>query len=166
MRNSGASSLLLVHRDFESIRDEDTSGRIRAMVERASEMAGDVAIRRKPVKVRPSRALTHLRGTESVGIIVLPPETAAAPGDDARPLVGLDDVVVEVEITPDRGYAMSVRGIARELALAVVGGQVSVLPVAGEAAATKPHEPNRHGKPKDLTAAPVGDAAVPKRPDR
>jgi phenylalanyl-tRNA synthetase beta chain len=50
------------------------------------------------------------------GIVVLPPDTPAAPGDDARPVVGLDDVVVELDITPDRGYQMSVRGIARELA--------------------------------------------------
>jgi phenylalanyl-tRNA synthetase beta chain len=48
------------------------------------------------------------------GIIVLPP-ASATPGADARPIVGLDDVVVEVEITPDRGYEMSLRGLAREL---------------------------------------------------
>ncbi|GID27063.1 phenylalanine--tRNA ligase subunit beta [Paractinoplanes brasiliensis] len=48
------------------------------------------------------------------GIIVLPPG-AARPGDDARPVVGLSDVLVEVEITPDRGYEMSLRGLAREL---------------------------------------------------
>jgi phenylalanyl-tRNA synthetase beta chain len=52
---------------------------------------------------------------EHAGIIVLPPDTPASPGDDARPHVGLDDVILELEITPDRGYAMSVRGIAREL---------------------------------------------------
>ena len=52
---------------------------------------------------------------EHAGIIVLPPDLPARPGDDARPYVGLDDVVFELEITPDRGYAMSVRGIAREL---------------------------------------------------
>jgi phenylalanyl-tRNA synthetase beta chain len=57
-------------------------------------------------------------GDDHAGIVVLPPDTAAKPGDDARPVVGLDDVVVELEITPDRGYAMSVRGIARELSLA------------------------------------------------
>jgi phenylalanyl-tRNA synthetase beta chain len=54
-------------------------------------------------------------GEDHNGIIVLPPDTPAAPGDDARPVVGLDDTLVEVEITPDRGYALSVRGIAREL---------------------------------------------------
>ncbi|HEY0700060.1 MAG TPA: phenylalanine--tRNA ligase subunit beta, partial [Micromonospora sp.] len=54
-------------------------------------------------------------GEDHSGIIVLPADTAAKPGDDARGVVGLDDVVVELDITPDRGYAMSVRGVAREL---------------------------------------------------
>ncbi|TDC39220.1 phenylalanine--tRNA ligase subunit beta [Micromonospora sp. KC213] len=58
-------------------------------------------------------------GDDHSGIIVLPADTPAKPGDDARPVVGLDDVVVEVEITPDRGYALSVRGLARELAHAL-----------------------------------------------
>ncbi|GAB7052208.1 phenylalanine--tRNA ligase subunit beta [Catenuloplanes indicus] len=51
------------------------------------------------------------------GIIVL--ADAPAPGTDARPLVGLDDIILELEITPDRGYAMSVRGLARELSHAL-----------------------------------------------
>ncbi|MFI1196530.1 phenylalanine--tRNA ligase subunit beta [Micromonospora sp. NPDC020750] len=58
-------------------------------------------------------------GDDHSGIIVLSEDVKALPGDDARPVVGLDDVVVEVEITPDRGYALSVRGIARELAHAL-----------------------------------------------
>jgi phenylalanyl-tRNA synthetase beta chain len=49
---------------------------------------------------------------EHAGILVL---SSGVPGADARPLVGLSDVLIEVEITPDRGYEMSVRGIAREL---------------------------------------------------
>jgi phenylalanyl-tRNA synthetase beta chain len=49
------------------------------------------------------------------GILVLPSDLSARPGEDARPAVGLDDIVVEVNITPDRGYCLSVRGIAREL---------------------------------------------------
>lgn len=49
------------------------------------------------------------------GIIVLPESVAAKPGDDARPVVGLDDIEVHVTVTPDRGYQMSVRGLAREL---------------------------------------------------
>jgi phenylalanyl-tRNA synthetase beta chain len=35
-------------------------------------------------------------------------------GTDAVALLGLDDWAVEVNVTPDRGYAFSVRGIARE----------------------------------------------------
>jgi phenylalanyl-tRNA synthetase beta chain len=35
-------------------------------------------------------------------------------GADAIALLGLDDAAVEVNVTPDRGYAFSIRGIARE----------------------------------------------------
>ncbi|GAA3382724.1 phenylalanine--tRNA ligase subunit beta [Cryptosporangium minutisporangium] len=41
--------------------------------------------------------------------------TDVGPGSDAMPLLGLDDVVFELAITPDRGYCFSVRGLAREL---------------------------------------------------
>jgi phenylalanyl-tRNA synthetase beta chain len=37
-------------------------------------------------------------------------------GTDAIALLGLDDAAVEVNVTPDRGYALSIRGIAREYA--------------------------------------------------
>ncbi|XVV10376.1 phenylalanine--tRNA ligase subunit beta [Actinoplanes sp. CA-131856] len=63
-----------------------------------------------------SAAELGLSGDHS-GIIVLPADSAT-PGTDARGAVGLDDVVVEVEITPDRGYEMSLRGLARELSYA------------------------------------------------
>lgn len=54
-------------------------------------------------------------GDDHAGIIVLSrlgldPEV----GTDACALLGLDDVAVEVNVTPDRGYCFSVRGIARE----------------------------------------------------
>lgn len=39
---------------------------------------------------------------------------SAEVGTDAISLLGLDDVAVEVNVTPDRGYALSIRGIARE----------------------------------------------------
>jgi phenylalanyl-tRNA synthetase beta chain len=50
------------------------------------------------------------------GILVLPPGTAelGAPSE----VLGLDDVVIHLAITPDRGYCMSVRGLAREVACA------------------------------------------------
>jgi phenylalanyl-tRNA synthetase beta chain len=58
-------------------------------------------------------------GEDHAGILVLPPETAAEPGDDARPAAGLDEVVFDLNINPDRGYALSIRGLARDLALAL-----------------------------------------------
>ncbi|GAA1227346.1 phenylalanine--tRNA ligase subunit beta [Rhodoglobus aureus] len=57
-------------------------------------------------------------GDEHDGILVLStlgldPEV----GTSAIELLGLDDFAVEINVTPDRGYAMSIRGIAREFAL-------------------------------------------------
>ncbi|OJX95576.1 MAG: phenylalanine--tRNA ligase subunit beta [Micrococcales bacterium 73-15] len=39
-----------------------------------------------------------------------------APGTDALALLGLADEVLEINVTPDRGYCFSVRGVAREYA--------------------------------------------------
>ncbi|QYN20718.1 phenylalanine--tRNA ligase subunit beta [Amycolatopsis sp. DSM 110486] len=57
-------------------------------------------------------------GEDHSGILVLPPGTAS-PGDDAKELLGLSDTVIEVTPTPDRGYALSIRGLARELSNAL-----------------------------------------------
>ena len=54
-------------------------------------------------------------GEEHSGIIVLSPESPV--GADAIAYLGLDDEVIEFEVTPDRGYALSLRGIARETAI-------------------------------------------------
>jgi phenylalanyl-tRNA synthetase beta chain len=55
-------------------------------------------------------------GEDHAGILVLP---ADAPlGEDFVAYAGLRDEVLEVAVTPDRGYAVSVRGLARELASA------------------------------------------------
>lgn len=56
-------------------------------------------------------------GQDHTGILVLP-EGTASHGDDAIELLGLTDTVLELAITPDRGYCFSVRGLARELACA------------------------------------------------
>ena len=56
-------------------------------------------------------------GDEHNGILVLSDLGIDAPvGTDAIPLLGLDDVAVEINVTPDRGYAFSLRGVAREYA--------------------------------------------------
>jgi phenylalanyl-tRNA synthetase beta chain len=56
-------------------------------------------------------------GDDHTGIMVLPADSAL-PGGNAVELLGLDDAVIELSITPDRGYCLSVRGLARELAIA------------------------------------------------
>ncbi|MFS0895546.1 phenylalanine--tRNA ligase subunit beta [Microbacterium sp. 179-I 3D3 NHS] len=54
-------------------------------------------------------------GDEHDGIIVLADLGIDAPvGTDAIALLGLDDVAIDINVTPDRGYAFSVRGVARE----------------------------------------------------
>jgi phenylalanyl-tRNA synthetase beta chain len=57
-------------------------------------------------------------GDDHTGILVLPSGTAS-PGDDAKELLGLSDTVIEVTPTPDRGYALSIRGLSRELSNAL-----------------------------------------------
>ncbi len=55
-------------------------------------------------------------GDDHSGIVVLPPD--APLGADFVSYANLRDEVFEIAVTPDRGYAVSVRGIARELASA------------------------------------------------
>ncbi|NUS53004.1 MAG: phenylalanine--tRNA ligase subunit beta, partial [Nocardioidaceae bacterium] len=59
-------------------------------------------------------------GDDHDGILVLDPrlDADAKPGDDAVALLGLRDDVIEFEINPDRAYALSLRGVAREAAIA------------------------------------------------
>jgi phenylalanyl-tRNA synthetase beta chain len=56
-------------------------------------------------------------GEDHDGIIVLDPG-AGEPGDDVRPVLGFGEEVIEFEINPDRAYALSLRGVAREAAMA------------------------------------------------
>jgi phenylalanyl-tRNA synthetase beta chain len=55
-------------------------------------------------------------GDDHAGILVLPPN--APLGADFVSYARLRDDVLEIAVTPDRGYAVSVRGLARELASA------------------------------------------------
>src|SRR5215211_1924690 len=56
-------------------------------------------------------------GDDHAGILVLgsAADDVPTPGTPAGPVVGLDDVVIELAVTPDRGYCLSMRGIAREM---------------------------------------------------
>jgi phenylalanyl-tRNA synthetase beta chain len=55
-------------------------------------------------------------GDDHEGILVLPHD-AGEPGDDAFAALGLREEVIEFEINPDRAYALSLRGVAREASL-------------------------------------------------
>ena len=57
-------------------------------------------------------------GREHSGILVLPAGDRRARATTAAEVLGLDDVVFDLAITPDRGYCLSVRGMAREIACA------------------------------------------------
>src|SRR3954452_1116110 len=88
--------------------------------------------------------------TKESGILVLSPD-AGEPGDDAFDVLHLREEVIEFEINPDRAYALSLRGVAREAALAYD------LPFADPAARATP-EPNDEGHPvvvEDPTGCPV-----------
>lgn len=60
-------------------------------------------------------------GDDHAGIIVLTRQGFAAqdlvPGADALALLGLGEQVLEINVTPDRGYCFAMRGVAREYAL-------------------------------------------------
>ncbi|MBD3784009.1 MAG: phenylalanine--tRNA ligase subunit beta [Micrococcales bacterium] len=93
-------------------------------------------------------------GDDHDGIIVLTrrfaddPEALArcVPGADAVTLLGLDRETVEVNVTPDRGYCFSVRGVAREYGHAT--GAVFTDPVADLATRVPP--PSASGYPVEL----------------
>ncbi len=51
------------------------------------------------------------------GIMILPPDSPL--GEDIRTVLGLDDIVFDLEVTPNRPDAMSIAGIARDLAAAL-----------------------------------------------
>ncbi|MCW2684809.1 MAG: phenylalanyl-tRNA synthetase, beta subunit [Blastococcus sp.] len=56
-------------------------------------------------------------GEDHAGILVLGSggDDVPPPGTPAGPVIGLDDVVIELAVTPDRGYCLAMRGIAREM---------------------------------------------------
>ena len=66
-------------------------------------------------------------GEDHTGILVLPSSVdghALVPGEDARTILDIPEDVLEVDVTPDIGYCMSMRGIAREVS-GVLGGAFS-----------------------------------------
>ena len=99
-------------------------------------------------------------GEDHDGIIVLTrrfaddPDLLARlePGVDAIPLLGLDRETLEVNVTPDRGYCFSIRGIAREYSHAT--GASFTDPVTALAAGAPATNDLGHGVRLD-DAAPI-----------
>jgi phenylalanyl-tRNA synthetase beta chain len=88
-----------------------------------------IDLKLKPTKLRgePSQgmicSLTELGlEKESEGIHIFE-ENNIKPGDDVRPLLGLDDVILDLATTANRADALSMVGIAREVA-ALTGAKV------------------------------------------
>ena len=55
------------------------------------------------------------------GIMVLP-KGCAKPGEDALALLEVEDTIFDIAVNPDRGYALSIRGMAREIAASLGTG--------------------------------------------
>ncbi|WP_446037360.1 phenylalanine--tRNA ligase subunit beta [Streptomyces sp. SID1143] len=85
-------------------------------------------------------------GEDHDGIMVLPPEIEV--GTDAIELLELVDEVLDIAVTPDRGYCLSMRGLARETATAYG------VPLRDPALLDVP-APNAHGYPVKV-ADPLG----------
>jgi phenylalanyl-tRNA synthetase beta chain len=100
-----------------------------------------IDLKLKPTKLRgePSQgmicSLTELGlEKESEGIHIFEEENIK-PGDDVRPLLGLDDVILDLATTANRADALSMVGIAREVA-ALTGAKVRLPEVKEQDLAT------------------------------
>ena len=83
---------------------------------------------------------------------------ALKPGDDAMHLLHLDQPLLEINITPDRGYALSYRGVAREYHHST--GAAYVDPVSALDGKTPLTEGLEPGTPTDIEVSDRG-----RRPD-
>ena len=92
-------------------------------------------------------------GDDHSGIIDLPPE--AKTGAPAAEALGLDDPVIEIKVTPNRGDCLGVHGIARDLAAAGLG---TLKPVKADKIAGSYKSPIKwtHGyEPKPDSPCPI-----------
>ncbi|HLI57437.1 MAG TPA: phenylalanine--tRNA ligase subunit beta, partial [Actinomycetota bacterium] len=102
-------------------------------------LPGDVVIQATRIRGEPSEGmLCSARelglSDDHAGILILPPESPLRA--DVTKVLGLDEVILDIEVTTNRPDAMSLLGIAREVA-AMTGGQVrlpdaTITPAAGE----------------------------------
>ena len=101
-----------------------------ALARPGARIAGGVKVRRAKIRgIASAGMLLSMRelglGDEHDGIVELAPDSP--PGADVFALLGLDDSVFDLSLTPDRGDCLSVAGIAREI------GAINRLPARGPA---------------------------------
>ena len=107
--------------------DNSAAGLVAPYARVGAELPGERRIERTEVRGVTSAGMLcsaqelGLDSEASDGLLALP-ETAPL-GRDYRAWAGLDDRVIELELTPNRGDCLSLRGIAREVAVAC-GGQI------------------------------------------
>jgi phenylalanyl-tRNA synthetase beta chain len=88
-------------------------------------LAGGLVIKRAKLRGVESRGMLcsgqelgldtkSLPPEQAHGVMILPADTPA--GLDIKPLLGLDDTILELELTPNRGDCLSMLGVAREAA--------------------------------------------------
>ena len=124
---------------------------------------------RRPQDLRPRlRRDDLLRSASSASATTTPASSCShdrlrrrrgrAPGADAIALLGLDEEVLEVNVTPDRGYCFTLRGIAREYAH---GRPAAAFrdPAAVDAAA-RPTAPGYAVRLEDAAPAATGTSAA------
>ena len=85
-------------------------------------------------------------GADASGILILPND--AAIGERVAVVLGLEDTVLEIGITPNRGDCLSILGIAREIA--ALTGTARAAPAAGACA-------SRRMRRRDLIAIRIAD---------
>ena len=96
--------------------------------------AGDSVVLAKPGAALPNGIIikkARIRGQDSNGMlcsaaelgldedtegIIILDEAGARAGERAAPLLGLDEQILEIAVTPNRGDCLSIRGLAREVA--------------------------------------------------
>jgi len=93
-------------------------------------------------------------GDDHSGIMVLPADAPLGAGFAAY--AGLRDVVLDVNVTPDKGHALSIRGLARELASAF--GVAFTDPADAERPAWA--APGADGPGEQVYQASIGDPAA------
>ncbi len=90
-----------------------------------AKLAGGLVIKRAKLRGMESRGMMcsgqelgidpkTMSPEQAHGILILPPGTPL--GKDAKEVLGLDDFILELDLTPNRGDCLSIIGVAREVA--------------------------------------------------